>query len=251
MNNHQELSDFFKSNNNICIALSGGVDSVTLLKFASKIIPEKIIAVTINTPYMFSEEIIYAEKLAKECNVKFESLKLLIPDEIVENPLDRCYLCKSKLFNQIIDFANRKGYSKIIDGTNASDNYEDRPGMRALEELGVSSPFRLYGYTKEKVRELAKELNLELHNKPSNSCKLTRLPCNQKIKFEDLDKVVKAENILKSFGLLNVRAKIDKTELRIQTTETNLLKVIESKNIIIDKLSNLGFQTISLDLRTR
>ena len=150
------------------VALSGGLDSSVLLAICADILgAENCLAVSADTPYMMASEQESADKLCRKIGVKRISVRLSIPDCIKNNPPDRCYLCKRLIFGRLIEEASARGFEKLLDGTNAGDLSDYRPGMRALSELGVFSPFLAAGWGKKEIQECALERGMDVAGKPA------------------------------------------------------------------------------------
>ena len=232
------------------VAFSGGVDSATLLYVANKVLGEKVVAITVRSPYHFSTEGKYAEEYAKKINAHHESISLEIFDEIRNNPEDRCYLCKRKVFSTLLDLARLRNINFLIEGSNTDDTRVYRPGLKALEELGVRSPFLEAGFSKEDIRELAREFNLDVWNKPSNSCILTRLPYGTQIEDRILKNIEEGEEFLESLGFSKVRIRTYKDLARIEVDEDQIEKIteVDMRSLVSVKLKELGYKHISVDL---
>ena len=158
---YADLLGYMKGLGSVVVAFSGGVDSTFLLKAAKEALGDKAAALTIVSPYIPKWEVSEAEELAKEIGIRHEFLEVpVIIDEIKFNPKDRCYLCKKAVFSMVKSFAQDNGFEHVVDGTNADDINEYRPGLRALGELGIKSPLLENGLTKNEIRELSKELDL-------------------------------------------------------------------------------------------
>jgi uncharacterized protein len=177
-----KLNNILKELDSFVVAFSGGVDSSFLLYRAYKIRKTNIIALTVRTPYIPAREIDEATEFAEKYGIRHRILDLAFPDNIRSNPIDRCYLCKKTLFTEIVKFAGENGYKNVIDGTNADDTGDFRPGMKALQEMGVRSPLLESGLTKKNIRDLAKAEDLDIWDKPAMACLLTRIPYNTEIK---------------------------------------------------------------------
>lgn len=238
---------------NMILAFSGGVDSTLLLKIACDMAKESgatIYAVTMKTKLHPMGEIEEAKKICEE--MKAEHVVLVVDElkeaGIMENPADRCYLCKKFLFTRIKKLATELRVSRILEGTNEDDLHVYRPGIRALRELGIISPLAEAGFTKEEVRKLAALYGLKTASKPSVPCLATRFPYGTKLTYQDMERVDKGEAYLKTFGLHNVRIRVHGTTARIEVDEEAFLEVIRRKKEITAYLKELGFIYITLDL---
>ena len=243
----------------MAIAFSGGVDSAYLLYTAKKY-AEEVRAYYVNSAFQPAFEFEDAKRLAEELNVKLSiiSINVLDNEKIVENPANRCYYCKQVIFSKIVNQAAIDGFTELLDGTNASDNSEDRPGMKALQELKVLSPLRECGLTKNRIRELSKEAGLFTWNKPSYACLATRLPVGSKITNERLAATEKAEDYMMSLGFKNFRIRMleNRTSIsaapiaKIELTKEQLPLLLQNRENIVSKLK-IDYSKVLLDLETR
>ena len=203
------LQDFFTEHNKVALGFSGGVDSSYLLYAAKKYGAEGQ-PYFVKTAFQPAFELEDAKALAAEVGAKMHVIHLDIfthPTVIANNAM-RCYHCKQQIFGAIVAQAKADGYTVLIDGTNASDDADDRPGMRALRELHVLSPLRMCGITKSEVRKLSKEAGLFTWNKPSYACLATRIPTDTAITQEALTKTEQAEAIMAEFGFSDFRVRL-------------------------------------------
>ncbi len=242
---------FFKENPKAAIAFSGGVDSSYLL-YAALSEKADVTAYYVKTAFQPAFELEDAKRLANDLGAKMVILTLdvLAFDEVTANPADRCYYCKQRIFSAITERAKADGYSVICDGTNASDDAGDRPGMRALAELSVRSPLREWGLTKDEIRRLSKEAGLFTWNKPSYACLATRIPAGEKITAEKLEKTEKAEVFLASLGFSDFRVRLVGNTAKLQVKAGQLEKVLADRERILEKLKKY-YTAVTLDLEAR
>ncbi len=245
------LKEFFKTNPKIALGFSGGVDSSYLL-YAAKKYNADIKGYYVKTAFQPSFEFNDAKKLADSICAKLTVIEIdiLSHNEITENNCSRCYYCKRQIFGAVKKRAEDDGYNLMIDGTNASDDISDRPGIKAIEELSVRSPLRECGLTKADVRRLSKEAGLFTWNKPSYSCLATRISTNEPITKELLCKIERAEDILFKMGFSDFRVRICHGTARLQVTESDMGKIISHRNRIYSEFSEL-FNSVFLDLKER
>jgi pyridinium-3,5-biscarboxylic acid mononucleotide sulfurtransferase len=245
-----KLDSILKELDSFAVAFSGGVDSSFLLHKAHTLKKSGVIAVTIRTPYIPSSEINEAIEFTKTYGIKHKILDIAFPEMIKTNPPERCYLCKKILFTNLLAFAGGNNYKYVIDGTNADDNGDFRPGMQALKELGIRSPLRESGLTKNEVRELSRIEGLHIWDKPANACLLTRIPYDTEVKEEMLRMIEQAENMLFEKGYPGTRVRIHGDLARIECMPGYLEKIINNpdREHIITDLKKIGFRYISLDL---
>ena len=246
-----ELKVFFEENSKVALAFSGGVDSAYLL-YAAVSFGADVKAYYVKTPFQPAFEYEDALRLSRELGAEMVTIHLdvLSDNSIVENPKNRCYFCKNRIFNAILERAKADGYSLIIDGTNASDDAADRPGMVALKELSVRSPLRECGLTKAEIRKLSKEANLFTHDKPAYACLATRIPTGTPITAEKLAITERNEGFLRSLGFTDFRIRFMGTAAKLQITEKELPLLLENREAIWEKLKN-DYTDVLLDLEVR
>ncbi len=246
-----ELKDFFNEHPKAALAFSGGVDSAYLLYAAQKAGAD-VTAYYVKTAFQPAFELEDARKLAAElgARLKIISLDVLADPVIRSNPADRCYYCKRRIFSAMAEAAGADGYELLLDGTNASDDAGDRPGMRALQELSVLSPLRICGLTKAEIRRLSKEADLFTWNKPAYACLATRIPSGQSISEESLQRTERAEEFLKSLGFSDFRIRLFSGFARLQLREEDLPRLMENRREILQEL-NKDYDAVFLDLEVR
>lgn len=231
------------------VAFSGGVDSSLLLKLACEA-KGSIFAVTMQTRLHPAHEIEHAKKVAEEIG----AVHLVIPvDELEEagigkNPPDRCYRCKRQLFGKIRQKAETLGIPNILEGTNADELHVYRPGLKALQELGVLSPLADAGFTKAEVRRLAEEYGLSVSDRPAVPCLATRFPYGASLSYEELRRVEQGESYLKGLGLYNVRLRIHGSIARIEADTEEFPILLERRQDVISAVKALGYPYVTLDL---
>lgn len=248
---YKSLDEFFKDHKKLALAFSGGVDSAYLL-YAGIEAGADIKAYYVKSDFQADFELADAKRLAKDlaANMEIIEIDVLADPDVKANPARRCYYCKNKIFSTIIERAKADGYQVLVDGTNASDSYEDRPGMKALEELRVLSPLRLAGLRKDQIRKKSKEAGLFTWNKDSYSCLATRIPSGEEISKEKLIKVEEAEDFLFSLGFKDFRARLVDGTFKIQVREEDLEKILDHRLEILEKLKTLC-TVVVLDLEVR
>jgi uncharacterized protein len=191
-----------------------------------------------------------AQGIARQIGVEHLLLSIEPKNEVLENPKDRCYLCKKQIFTRILDAARDWGAEQVWDGTNASDSVADRPGMRALQELGVRSPLRERGITKEQVRHLSKEAGLPTWDKPAAACLATRIPHGERITEERLRRVAAGEAILRHLGFRQVRLRDHGNIARIEVAKEERHKFFNESFLdeISPRIKALGFEFVAFEL---
>lgn len=245
------LEQFFKENNKAALAFSGGTDSSLLLHEAIKYGCD-VQPYFIKTLFQPQFELDDGLKLCEELGISLKILHYDVTtcDEVIENTPERCYLCKKRLFGLLLESAKKDGYDLIIDGTNASDDASDRPGMRALREMKVRSPLKECGITKSEVRKLSEEAGLFTASKPSYACLATRIPTGSKISAEALNRVEKSESLLFDMGFSDLRVRSLGDSAKIQLKEDQFQKAIDLHDAIVKGLSPY-FKEMFLDLKPR
>ena len=246
-----DLKQFFEQYPRVAIAFSGGVDSAYLLYAASKY-AKQVKAYYVNTPFQPQFELDDAVRLARELGAEMKVLDvdILCHSNVADNPADRCYHCKKVLFSEIIKAADGDGFDILLDGTNASDESSDRPGMRALAELAVRSPLRECGLTKAEIRELSREAGLFTHDKPAYACLATRIPTGEAITADKLRRTERCEAYLTQLGFRDFRVRSEKDIAKLQVTEKDLPDVLEHREEIINELKQ-HYKAVLLDLEVR
>ena len=245
------LMQFFEENPKVAIAFSGGVDSAYLL-YAAKRYGANVRAYYVKTPFQPQFEYDDAVTLAEQLQIPMTTLMVdvLSDAQITANPQNRCYFCKKKIFTVLREQANRDGFSLILDGTNASDSRDDRPGIQALEELGVCSPLQICGLTKTEIRKLSKAAGLFTHDKPAYACLATRIPTATPITAEHLAKTERSEAFLRSLGFSDFRIRMEGENGKIQLPEAQLPLLLQHRQTIVDTLK-CDYAAVLLDLEVR
>lgn len=245
------LTLFFKEHPRAAIAFSGGVDSAYLLYAAAKCGAE-VTAYYVRTAFQPQFELDDATRLAEQLGAQMNVLTvdILSNTVVTANPEDRCYHCKKVIFQTILTAAKADGFDLLLDGTNASDDAGDRPGMKALAELSVRSPLRECNLTKEEIRRLSKEAGLFTHEKPAYACLATRIPVGEQITAEKLIRTETAENYLSALGLRDFRVRGLGDTAKLQVTDSDLALVMKHREEIILTLKQY-YSSVLLDLEVR
>lgn len=237
----------------VCLAFSGGVDSSLLLKIladAAVNTGKKVYAVTFDTRLHPPCDLEIARRVAAELGGlhKVITVDELEQEEIRHNPVNRCYLCKYHLFQELKSFADGKGISFILDGTNEDDMHVYRPGIKALKELGIISPLAELHVTKAEVKALAAEYGISVAARPSTPCMATRLPYNTEIDYEVLARIAAGEELLREMIPGNVRLRLHGNVVRIEVDTDQFQAFLVRRRQVTDALQDLGFAYITLDL---
>jgi len=256
--NHKlgELKRFIKEKgkDGLVIAFSGGVDSSTLAAVSHEVLGERAVAVIAQSPTYTSEELRDAKKIAADIGIKLyvvETNELENPD-FNKNPENRCYYCKKTLLQTLIELANKLGFKAVFEGTNFSDLNDHRPGFKAVQEVkGVFSPWMVNGFSKEEIRQVAKQMGLSVHDKPALACLASRIPFNEKITAEKLSRIDRAEQAVKAAtGVKQVRVRDHNGLARIEVakTERSLFCNVDVLDRVAEELKKLGFKYVTFDL---
>ncbi len=246
-----DLRDFFSAHPRAAVAFSGGADSAFLLWSAVRWGAQPT-AYYVKTPFQTDAEDADAQRLAESLSVPLRVIRLdvLAQDDVAANGPRRCYFCKKAIFTAITAQAAANGCGVVLEGTNASDNVDDRPGWQALQELGVLSPLRLCGLTKEIIRKLSREAGLPTWDKPAAACLATRIPTHTPITAEALDRVARAEAAVAALGFSDFRVRLTAEGCRLELTEPQLFRALSLRETLVETLSPL-VGTVSLDLTPR
>ena len=247
---YQALQNYLKDLGGVVIAFSSGVDSTFLLKTAHDVLGDRAVAVTARSCSFPKRELTEAEDFCRQQGIRhiiIDSEELSV-EGFAQNPKNRCYLCKRELFTKILNVAKENGLPYVAEGSNIDDNGDYRPGLTAVAELGIKSPLREVGLTKEEIRQLSKELNLPTWDKQSFACLASRFVYGETITEEKLSMVDKAEQRLLDLGLHQVRVRIHGRIARIEVEPSEFPKILDNASELNDYFRQLGFTYVALDL---
>lgn len=253
MDKYQKLLDYFHTLDGVAVAFSGGVDSTLLLYAAAEALKDRVIAITAASASFPKREHNEAVDFCREHQIRQE---IFFSDEFkiegfAQNPPNRCYLCKRKLLGDMLEIAHAHGITTLVEGANVDDDGDYRPGRRAVQELGVVSPLRICGFTKQEIRDVSKQLGLPTYHKPSYACLASRFVYGETITLEKLHMVEKAEEFLLSLGFHQLRVRMHGTLARIELAPEELERMLDpSLRMMVHKqFKELGFSYVSLDLQ--
>ncbi len=232
------------------IAFSGGVDSAFLLTVAHEMLGDGAFAATAVSSLLPASERKAAAAFCEDGGIRQIVVEVdpLQDAAIAANTVERCYLCKRLIFEKILE--NVPDGTKLLDGTNADDVDDFRPGMRALEELGVASPLRDVGLTKREIRQLAREMGLKVWDKPSSPCLATRIPYGTPLTLEQISRVEAAEDFMHELGFEDVRVRAHGDIARLEVYALQLPRLVdpEIRRLVSKRLKEIGFTHITADL---
>jgi uncharacterized protein len=235
----------------LVVAFSGGVDSTVVAKAATIALgASAVLCVAAHSESNTSEDIDLCRSIAGEHQLQFRVVQyseLAIPN-YASNPTNRCYFCKSELYDRLGVLADREHFAAILDGSNADDVGDYRPGLQAVKEHQVRSPLKECGLTKAQVRELALHYGLPNHDKPASPCLSSRIPYGQTITREKLDQVAGAERFLRSLGLREFRCRHHGEVARLEVHPSDMCLLLEQREAIVAEFKRLGFLWVSMDL---
>ncbi len=233
----------------VLIAFSGGVDSSVVASLAYNALAEGASAITIDSGLLSPRELEDAKNIATKIGIPHRIMRLdmLAHPKFVENPFDRCYHCKKRMLSGLRKIVDASII--IVDGTNASDLGEDRPGHRALKEYNVFTPLLDFGVSKSEVREMAARLNLPNANKPSMSCLATRIPYGQRITKEKIRQIRAVEQLLRSKGIADLRVRHHGNLACMEVSKDGMQIILANTEEIVKKFREIGFERISHKLR--
>jgi uncharacterized protein len=247
----QLLIRTLKEMDSVVVAYSGGVDSSLLLSAALEALGDRVLAVTAVSATLPERERKDATQIAQVLgapHVLLETEELEEPG-FVANASDRCYHCKISRYRDLCRYAQRLGYRHVVDGTNAEDAGDHRPGRQAAQELGVHSPLEEVSLTKTEIRELARERGLPNWDAPSDACLASRIPYGTPITADRLARIGQAEEVLRKLGLGQLRVREHGEIARIELEPGDLAAGLDHRQRIVQELRALGYSYVTLDLQ--
>ncbi|OQA22108.1 MAG: tRNA(Ile)-lysidine synthase [Actinobacteria bacterium ADurb.Bin346] len=246
------LEEELKTLRNIAVAFSGGVDSTFLLKVAKEVLGKNAAAITIDSPLYPRRELDHAIKFTADNKIKHFIIKndCFIKPDFTKNDKLRCYYCKNDAFTKIIETAKTQGFINIADGQNKDDSSDYRPGADAALELGVMSPLKKHGFTKEDIRQLSKEMGISGWDRPAFACLASRVPYGTRITPSLLEKIDRLESFLIEKGFVQVRVRHHGKIARIEIAKEDFPGML-GKNLmeeVVSEFKKAGYIYVTLDL---
>ena len=248
----EQLRNLFEQMEQALIAYSGGVDSTLVAKIAYDVLGDRALAVTAISPSLLPEELEDAKQQATFIGIKHELIETqeMNNPNYTSNPINRCYFCKSELHDTLKPLAIQRGYPYVVDGVNADDLQDYRPGIQAAKERGARSPLAEIGITKAEVREISHKLNLTWWDKPAQPCLSSRFPYGEEITVTKLQRVGRAEVYLRQLGYHNLRVRSTGDTARIELPSEQIQSFVSKTDLakLVKTFQDFGFIYVTLDL---
>jgi pyridinium-3,5-biscarboxylic acid mononucleotide sulfurtransferase len=249
---YDELTAHISRLDSVIVAFSAGVDSTLLVRASRDALgPDRVVAVTGLSDTYPEEEMQEARELAQELGVEHVMARTeeLTDPRYAQNSHQRCFFCKSELYGRLEKVRKERGFNVVIDGTNADDLGDHRPGLRAARDLGVRSPLEEIGMTKDEIRQISNELGLRTWDKPAVACLSSRFPYGTPITVEKLKQVAEAERVLRQLGFKGFRVRHHEKIARIEVPPEDFARIVEHHDEIVAGIKSAGYRFVTLDLK--
>ena len=245
------LTAYIKAAGKLAVAFSGGADSTYLAYKAHEVLGDNALAVTIRSQVLIDEDFEWTVDFCKDNGIKQVVIECNVFDseQFENNPPDRCYYCKKMDFDAILKAAAERGITVVADGSNVDDTGDYRPGMRAMAELGIVSPLKEAGLTKNDIRQLSKEAGLPTWDKPAAACLASRFAYGEKITTEGLIRVANAEKFIRDLGFRGIRVRVHGNLARIEVAPDDKGRFLLKADEVTARLKELGFSYVTMDLK--
>jgi uncharacterized protein len=249
----QRLHDLLGSYGSVVVAFSGGVDSAYLACLATRVLGSAALCVTADSPSYPDHHRQLALRLAREFSLRHEFIRTAEVErpEYRANPVDRCYYCKHELYGALTALASARGFAVVVDGSNADDRSDYRPGRRAAREFGVRSPLDEAALTKADIRELSRLAGLPTWDEPASACLSSRIPYHSEVTPEKLRMIERAEGVLRALGFRVCRVRHHDRLARLEIGRDELARALEPDvhDRIVGELRAIGYQEVTIDPR--